>query len=541
MAKHKIYKVGIYARLSKENARDEESLSIENQKFILTKHVRDNGWELVEIYCDDGFSGANQDRPALQKMLQDVKEGYINTILIKDLSRLGRNYLDMGYLAEEFLPKHSCELISLAENIDDMVALRNIFNEHHSRETSRKVKAVKDMLARSGKYAGSFSPYGYKKSDNNKHLLIPDEPAASIVRDIFTLRSQGMGLTGIVHHLDNMGVIPPRDYYYQKRDDEVENPFHMSHSWNINTIRTILGNEVYIGNMVSLKKGTLSFRSRKVMCKSETEWVRVESTHEPLIDMELWSRVRDIAAKRYRPRKKSDGSASIFCGLLHCAECSFKMRSATQKRMRKNGNQYTYTSFLCGTYSRSGGTACSSHSIGENKLYNIVLEQIKNHARIAALNEKNIIEDISVKLYGELLFDHKKHLTELQQCQNRMNMLDRLMMQLYEDRTNGVISVSIFQNLMNNYTQEHEDIQQKIWDLENRIRSFRPNESNASKWVSLIKGYHQLEVLDTQILLSLVERIVISDVQTDTVKTSKDVKIIYKHIGDLSWLNLENV
>jgi len=536
MTQQKIYKVGIYARLSKENARDEESLSIENQKLILTKHVRDNGWDLVEIYCDDGFSGANQDRPALQKMLQDVKEGYINTILIKDLSRLGRNYIDMGHLAEEFLPEHNCELISLAENIDDMVALRNIFNEHHSRETSKKVKAVKDMLARSGKYVGSFPPYGYRKSDTNKHLLIPDEPAASIVRNIFTLRSQGMGLTGIAHHLNNMGVIPPRDYYYQKRDDEVENPFRMNHSWNINTIRTILENEAYIGNIVSLKKGTLSFRSHKVMYKPETEWIRVEDTHEPLIDMELWNRVRDIAAKRYRPRKKSDGSVSIFCGLVYCAECGFKMRSATQKKMRKNGTQYTYTSFLCGTYSRSGRTACSAHSIGESKLYNIVLEQIRNHSKIVALNKKHIAEDISEKLYGELLSDHRKRLTELQELQDRSNMLNKFIQQLYEDRVNGVISVSTFNNLMNNYNQEYEDHQQKIWDLENHIRNFRPNESNASKWVNLIKEYSQLEVLDTQILLSLVERIVINEVQIDTDKLTKDVKIIYKHVGDLSWL-----
>lgn len=537
MTEPKTYKVGIYVRLSKENARDEEeSLSIENQKLILTKHVRDKGWELIEIYRDDGFSGVNQDRPALQKMLQDIKEGHINTILIKDLSRLGRNYLDMGYLAEEFLPKYDCELISLAENIDDMVVFRNIFNEQHSRETSRKVKAVKNMLARSGKYAGSFSPYGYKKSDSNKHLLIPDEPAASIVRNIFTLRSQGMGLTGIAHYLNNKEVIPPRDYYYQKRDDEAENPFRTSHSWTINTIRAILANEVYIGNMVSLKRGTLSFKIHKVIDKSEAEWIRVEGTHEPLIDMELWNHVRNIAAKRYRPRKKSDGSVSIFCGLVYCAECGFKMRSATQKKIRKNDTEYTYTSFLCGTYSRSGGTACSTHSIGENKLYNIVLEQIRNHAKIAKLNEQHVAEDISEKLYGELLFDHRKRLAELQERQNRMNMLNNLIQQLYEDRVNGIITIDIFKNLMSNYDQEDEDNRQKILDLENHIRSFRPNESNASKWVNLIKGYNQLEVLDTQILLSLVERIVVSEVQTDTDKPTKDVKIIYKYVGDISWI-----
>ena len=262
------------------------------------------------------------------------------------------------------------------------------------------------------------------------------------------------------------------------------------------------------------------------MHKPKTEWVRVVNTHEPLIEMDLWNHVRDIATSRYRPRKKSDGSVSIFCGLLYCSECGFKMRSATQKKIRKNGEQYAYTSFLCGTYSRSGKAACSSHSIGEIKLHDNVLEQIRNHARITESNEKNIVEDISEKLYGELLYEHRKNLIELEKCQNDMNMLNKLVKQSYEDRLKGIISVSIFKVLAEYYEPERKNNQQKICDLENRIRSFLPNESNASKWVSLIKGYRQLEELDTQILLSLVERIVVSEVQTDTGKPTREVKII---------------
>jgi len=272
------------------------------------------------------------------------------------------------------------------------------------------------------------------------------------------------------------------------------------------------------------------------MYKPKTEWVRVERTHEPLIDMNLWNNIRDIATSRYRPRKKSDGSVSIFCGLLYCSECGFKMRSATQKKIRKNGEQYAYTNFLCGTYSRSGKAACSSHSIGEIKLHDNVLEQIRNHARIAESNEKNIVEDISEKLYGELLYEHRKNLIELEKCQDDMNMLNKIVKQSYEDRLKGILSVLQFKVLMEYYEPERKDNQEKIYDLENRIRSFQPNESNPSKWVSLIKGHVQLEKLDTQVLLSLVEQIVVSEARTDADKTTRKVKIIYKYVGDISWI-----
>ncbi|MCL2072048.1 MAG: recombinase family protein [Oscillospiraceae bacterium] len=213
-------KVGIYVRLSKEDARMGESVSIENQKAMLIKHVKDNkhnGWILVDVYCDDGFSGTNQNRPALQKMFEDIRCGNINLVLIKDLSRLGRNYLEVGNFAEVFLPQHGCELVSLSEKMDEMMVFRNWFNEQHSRETSKKVKTVKRMCAQNGKFVGAYSPYGYAKSEDNKHLLVPDEIAAATVRRIFELRAEGLGHKAIAVRLNESGTLPPRDYYYSKK------------------------------------------------------------------------------------------------------------------------------------------------------------------------------------------------------------------------------------------------------------------------------------------------------------------------------------
>jgi DNA invertase Pin-like site-specific DNA recombinase len=534
MAKQKDRKVGIYVRLSKEDARAGESVSIENQKLLLTKHVKDNGWELVEIYCDDGFSGTNQNRPALQRMFQDVREGHINTVLIKDLSRLGRNYLEVGNLAEVFLPEHGCELISLTEKVDEMMVFRNWFNEQHSRETSKKVKAVKRMCAQGGKFIGAYAPYGYRKSEGNKHLLVPDETAAAVVRKIFALRSEGMGHMAIANHLNVAGVIPPRDYYYQQKN--ASNPQRVCHSWTCVTIREILENEVYIGNMVQGKYGSASYKNHKLIDKPEEEWIRVKGTHEPIVDMEQWEVTQSIAGRNYHPKKRKDGTVSIFCGILYCADCGFKMRSATQKKTRKNGSEYVHTNFQCGTYSRSGKPACTPHTIGEAILNTLVADQIRAHARMVECDEPKMIGRILRLQNDETVSSRAACAGELQTHRNRLAMLDKLIEKLYEDRLTGTVPETAFKNLIQKYEQERLDRQQSAAHLENRIQSIRQNEDGASVWANIIRRFTNLETLDASTLLLLVDRIEIGDPKEIVGVKARDVRVIYKYVGDLSWL-----
>jgi DNA invertase Pin-like site-specific DNA recombinase len=532
MAAQKEHKVGIYVRLSKEDARAGESVSIENQKLLLTKHVKDQGWELVEIYCDDGFSGTNQNRPALQRMFKDIRQGHINVVLIKDLSRLGRNYLEVGNLAEVFLPEHGCELISLNEKVDEMMVFRNWFNEQHSRDTSKKVKAVKKMCAQDGKFIGAFAPYGYKKAEDNKHRLVPDEPAAMVVRKIFELRSQGMGHQAISRWLNDAGYTPPRDYYYQDREDE--NPFRITHSWGIVTVRNILRNEAYIGNTVSFKHGTVSYKSHKMKRKPEDEWVRVENTHEPIISMDLWEQAQDITVRRYHPHQKKDGSVSIFCGLLYCADCGFKMRSATQKKTRKNGNLYVHTNFMCGTYSRCGKTACTTHTVTEDALYQLVAEDIREQARKVDCDEQLIVGEI-------VRFQNSENITSRAACENelkshrsRLAMLDKLIDKLCEDRVTGAVPETAFRNLIQKYEKERLERRETAQNLENRIQSIRLNEDGAHKWARLIKQYTQLESLDAQVLLKLIDRIEVGEERDADGTSKRSIRILYRYVGDLS-------
>ena len=533
----KDHEVGIYVRLSQEDSRAGESVSVENQKLMLTKHVKEMGWELKEIYCDDGFSGTNQNRPAFQRMMADVKQGYINTILIKDLSRLGRNYLEVGNLAEIFLPEHGCELISLNEKIDEMMFLRNWFNEQYCSSTSKKVKAAKKICAENGKFLGSYAPYGYRKNPENKHKLVIDEGTAPIVRKIYELRAQGKGYKVIAGHLNETGVAAPRDYYYQQKDEV--NPVRSNHLWNDRTVKWILSSEVYIGNIVQGKVGTVSYKNRKLVTKPKEEWITAEGTHEPIIELDLWEKVQYIAQKRYQPRVKSDGTFSIFSGLLVCADCGFKMRSHTKRHPRKDGSLYERPTFICGNYARSGKTACTTHFISEDSLKELVAEQIREHAKLVRHDEKRIVSHILQLQNDEATTSRAVYESELKSHISRLAMLDKIIAKLYEDRVTGAVPDATFRTLILKYEQERSERQQFSKTLQNRIASIRRDNDNAAEWARLIKQYANLEDLSAEAMLSLIDCIVVGEAQLAGDRQFRDIKIIYKYIGDANMLSTE--
>lgn len=530
----KEHKVGIYARLSREDSRAGESVSIENQKLLLMKHVKEMGWELVDIYQDDGWSGTNQNRPDLQRLLQDVKIKRINTVLIKDLSRLGRNYLEVGNLSEVFLPEHGCELVSMNEKLDEMAVFRNWFNEQHSRSTSTKVKAVKRMCAQDGKFLGAYAPYGYKKSPENKHLLVPDELTAPIVKKIFELRASGMGYNAVARHMNEMGIASPRDYYYQQKDKD--NPRHEGHCWNSVSLKGMLCNEIYIGNVVSFKHGSESYKSHKLVSKPEDEWIRADNVHEPLIDLELWERVQKLAESRYIRRPQKDGSSSVFTGLLVCADCGMKMRSTTQRKTRKNGNLYEHTNFTCATYSKSGHKGCPPHTIAEKTLHELVAEQIRKHAKMVQHNESRIIDNITAMQTNEVSASKKTFAADLKTHQKRLSMLDKLIEKLYEDRVNGIVPEAVFKNLIQKYEQERLGRTDTVKSLEKRIASIRQNSDNAARWARLIKQYTRVETLDSDTLLLLIEKVIVHEAQIIDGERICDIRIVYHHVGEVDWL-----
>ena len=538
MAKHKVHEVGIYVRLSNEDARAGESVSIENQKLMLTKHVKEMGWELKEVYVDDGFSGTNQNRPAFQRMMADVKQGFINTILIKDLSRLGRNYLEVGTLAEVFLPEHGCELISLNEKLDDMMVFRNWFNEQHSKSTSKKVKAAKRICAEHGKFLGTYAPYGFKKDPKNRHKLVIDESTAPIVRSIFEMRVKGMGYRAIAVKLNEDGVTPPREYYYQSKSRK--NPCVSNRLWSESTIKVIVKNEAYIGNLVQGKVGSVSYKNNRQVNKPQEEWIRAEGTHEPIIERELWDRVHGLNGKKYKPRRGSDGETTLFAGLLHCADCHFRMRSNIARGKRADGSDYKYVSYICGNYARSGKAACTCHGIYENALSEVVVDYIRNHARMVTCNEDRIIEAILSAQSNETMSYRAAYEGELEAHRKQIAKLDMLLENLYEDKVTGVVPESLFKRQVAKYEQDRVERLQAAETLEKRIKGMKQDTDNAVTWANVMKRFAELETLDSETLLLLIEKIAVSESQRINGKKVCDIQIVYNYVGDIDWLVLDS-
>ena len=535
----KTYNVGIYCRLSNDDERDGESVSIENQKLLLQSYVRQRGWNEIAVYCDDGYSGTNFDRPGVKRLIEDAKAKKINLILVKDLSRFGRNYIEFGQYTDYLFPSLGCRFIALNNGIDtmsdngstDVMCFLNLFNEFYSRDTSKKVKAVKRACAESGKFMGTYPAYGYKRDPEDKHHLVIDEETAPTVRRIFSMRASGMGFRAIAVTLNEEGVLPPGALYYQRKGRS--DPRNVNHKWAETTVKALIRSEVYIGNMVQGKTGTLSYKSRKLINKPEEEWIRVEGTHEPIISREVWDTVVSIDKKKVRKTPPTDGIRSIFTGLVYCADCGFKMRNHIERFTYKDGTPGRYSSFICGNYARSGKSACTIHSIYENVLEELVLTDIREKARFVECDGERLAEQISRMKEKESRSRVISYEQEMKAAAARMTELERLMQNLYEDKCTGTIPQTVFQTLMRKYETERAEKAAAIPELEQKVRAQLENRQDANRWMEVIRRYTEITALDENILFELVDRIEVGEARKVNGQRICDVKVVYRYVGSV--------
>ena len=535
----KTYNVGIYCRLSNDDERDGESVSIENQKLLLQSYVRQMGWNEIDVYIDDGYTGTNFNRPGVQRLIEDAKAKRINLILVKDLSRFGRNYIEIGQYTDYLFPSIGCRFVALNNGVDteskngstDVMCFLNLFNEFYSRDTSKKVKAVKRACAENGKFMGTYPAYGYKRDNEDKHHLVIDEDTAPIVRRIFSMRATGMGFTGIAAQLNEEGIPSPGMLYYQRRGKA--DPRRVNHKWAGETVKHLIRNEVYIGNMVQGKTGTVSYKNKKLISKPEDEWIRVEGTHEPIISQEIWDTVQSIDQKRVRKNAASDGIRSVFTGLVYCAECGFKMRNHTEKFTYKDGSPGRYSSFICGNYARSGKSACTIHTIYENVLEQIVLEDIREKARFAAHDPEMLAQHI-LRLKDKEAQSHRTSCEqELKAVKTRLDELECLMQSLYEDKYSGTVPQSVFQTLMRKYETERAEKAAALPELELKLKAHMENRQDAGRWTEIIRQYTEITKLDESMLFALVDRIEVGEAQKVRGVRVRDVKVYYRYVGNV--------
>ena len=524
---------GIYCRLSQDDGSTGESGSIQTQKTLLTQYCQKHQIEIGGYYCDDGWSGTNFDRPDFKRMLEDIEAGKINLVLVKDLSRFGLEYAQMGLYIEHYFEEKGVRFISVAENIDSkngtdnlVLPFTNVINFFYARQASTKTKAAHRARAKAGMYLGSRAPFGYLKDPNDRHHLIVDPEAADVVRNIFQMFAEGIGYVRMTKILRERKILNPQAYFNQNNPDYYKNSdyWRRPFDWHATSIRAILNNPVYLGKVVFGRRKTKGFFDKRCVEADESEWIVTENTHEPLISQELWDTVHQMMQSRRR--ENSSGKVQPFAGLAKCADCGSALNVGYDK---KHGR---YTGFSCWVYKNYGKERCSSHFISWNALNQLVLEDIRFNAleaKFAAVDYINMLVSAKTEKKQEQLERCKR---ELKKTDKRIDELSKILNKLYEDLALEKISEERYQSMAPGYEREQLQLKEKREMMAAEIARNDEIYENIEKFLPIIWKYTDIQELTAQILNELIEKNVVHEkvIAEDGTK-SQQVDIYYKFIG----------
>lgn len=539
MGRTKKYVAGLYCRLSKDDGNSVESMSIWSQKVMLKQFAESNSIAIYDYYVDDGYSGTNFERPSFKKMITDIENGKINCVITKDLSRLGRNYLQSGAYIEMYFPQKNIRYIAITDGIDtlnsnqnDIMPFKNILNEMYAKDTSKKVKSAIQSRMREGTYIGSKAPFGYLKDPNNKRRLIIDEKTKPIIELIYKLCLEGKGTQLISQELMKRKI--PRPSAFVENAEKLyglteENKYQWSHRMVLNVLR----DPVYCGNMARNKRPTLSFKNSKRMYIPKSDYIYAKDTHEGIVSEEIWEQVQTMIDKRKCNNKKGLYYDNIFQGLVRCPKCGYALTPKTDYRLKKK-ELIDFVHFSCSTYKKYGVNACSSHRIEARDLYNIVLEDIQYHGNMALSAKEDFVEKIIEKIEVEKIDEGKELSNKLELKKNQLAELDRSYEQLYEDRLEGNITERNF-NLMNvSISKKQDKLIEEIKVLEGDIEVSFETEDNYKKFVNNISKYAKIKSLNRYILNQVIDKIYVYDKEEIDGQISQKVEIHYKFIGKLN-------
>lgn len=524
-------------RLSKDDERSGESLSIENQRIILTKYAAEHGWQITDEYIDDGYSGTNFERPEVQRLLDDAKTGKIDTIIVKDLSRFGRNYIFVGQYVDYIFPMYNIRFIAISDNVDtanvnssgmDMMPIMNVFNEWHSANTSKKIRAVAEANAKAGKYRATYAPYGYVKGEGDKALPVRDEPAATVVRRIFEMRASGKTLKEIYSVLNDENVPIPANYLFEKFGFSKSKP--NKNLWADSILRSILKNPMYLGTLVRLRHTTISYKNRKVI---EREPIVFPNAFEPIITQELWDKCREIEESVSNGKHTSWGLMAPLSGLMFCADCGGKMKLGRQdlKPSKAHPEKRFRYHYICGNHSRFGKYYCFNHYIRIEDIEAVVLADIRSHARLVLDDEENARDDFLKRKEQVSASKTNADKKALALKQKRYHELERLTQATYEDKVMGKIPESICLKLLAKYTEEQNVLEPEILQLEQTLSLVTKNEADVDEFILRIKRYEKLPELTREICLELIDRITIG-AEPDDKSGFRDIHIYYKFLNN---------
>ena len=524
----------IYCRLSRDDEQAGESNSIVNQKAILKKYAKEQGFRNIQFFVDDGFSGANFNRPEWQRMIAMVEADQIGVLLAKDMSRIGRNYLEVGFYTEILFPKHNVRFIAINSGVDsanqmdnDFTPFLNIINEFYVKDSSKKVKASMKQKGESGEYLTTNPPYGYMKDPDNpkKHWIIDDE-AAAVVRQIFAWCMEGYGPSQIAHKLKDAKVDCPTVHWAKMGRNAPAKIPDDPYDWAPRTISGILEKPEYLGHMVNFRTHRQSYKSKKKIENPQSEWKIFENTHDAIVDEETFYRVQELRKNKRRPART--GKSNMFSGVVRCADCGEKLYYCTGNSFESRQDH-----FVCSTSRKKGKEVCDTHFIRAVVLEEGTLQHMRMVISCVASYEDAFRRALGAKRSAEVRKELAAKRRMLQKSENRLAELDRLFKRIYEYMVNGKLSEARFQMLSEDYEQEQADLRIKIEMLEEEIQNQEDQADNVDKFICQAKKYLHLEKLTPAVLNDLVNAVYVHAPDKSSGHRVQDVEISYNYIGIL--------
>ena len=521
----------LYARLSSDDGQEGDSNSIVNQKKILKKYAAEHGYTPTSYYIDDGFSGTSFRRPSFQRMIADIDAGKVERVIIKDMSRFGRDYLQVGMYTEIIFPQKNIHFIAINDGVDstqgtdDFTPFRNIINEWYAKDVSKKVRAVIKAKGMAGEHIAPNPPYGYiKNPDNPKEWLI-DEEAAEVVREIFNLCIQGKGSSQIAEILRERKILAPSAYAAAKGIKRPGHVCELPYLWRPAAVTQILDHEEYIGNTVNFRSHRLSYKIHTQVKNDETEWKIFENTHPPIVDKDTFETVRRIRQNRVRPTKMGD--TMMFSGMVFCADCGTRMTV-----LRKTSDPPERYAYVCSRY-RALTHQCTTHYIRNVVLEQIVLDNLRELTKFVSEYEDDFVKMVlsaDAKQRDKELAQKKKSLITKEK---RLRELDILFQKVYEDNVIGKLSDEHYTALSAKYDAEQKALKPEIEKLQQELQKEESKSVNVNNFISIVKKYTDIQELTPQLVREFIEKIIVHNAQVIDGERIQEIEIVYNHIGML--------
>ena len=529
----------LYCRLSQDDGNVGDSMSIQSQKAILEKYAMEIGKIAYSFYVDDGYSGTNFQRPSFQRMIADIEDGKIDTVITKDLSRLGRNYLESGAYIEVFFPQHHVRYIAVNDGVDseqsgglDITPFKNILNEFYSRDISKKVKSGKHIRALEGKFMGTTAPFGYRKDPQDKNHLIIDETTAPTVRLLFSLALEGYGTNRIGKVLYERKIPKPSYYkqeFFSQHDTGSDDYWY---DWKQEVITRILRNPVYKGGMYvhTTSKPTFKCRGRGYIQRTDREIL--EDVHEAVVTKEVWQTVQNIIDRHTKVKPCTSGYENIFRGLLKCPDCGQTLLIHTDNR-NPDRDLLDKTYYQCTTYRKKGANFCTAHRISAGDIENAIKADIDRHAIKAMKDKEKFINNVLLSMNESSAERSEKVKAEIDKLKKRNAELDQMYIRLYEDYSSGRLSEKKFTMMSAHYEQEQDANEEKLLELEKRHKEKSVAVANAEQFTESLSQCAGMKKLTATVLNTLIEKIEVHNpVMVNGVKEQK-LTVYYKFVGQI--------